>query len=224
MSLYGDRGNIIVLSFLAEQIGLEFDLQDCYPGERVNPYSNIVFLGGGQDNDQEKIVEDLLQRKNELQDLITNGAIFIGVCGGYQMLGNSYESATGSTLEGLGILDFETKNAKTNERRIIGNVVAHSETFGSLVGFENHGGRTHLKGQAPLAKVIQGGGNNATDATEGVFAQYGKGHILGTYLHGFLQKNIAVSRWLIKQVCNYDYFISDPIESINQQNSMSLSY
>ncbi|MDX1919559.1 MAG: hypothetical protein SFU25_02360 [Candidatus Caenarcaniphilales bacterium] len=224
MSLYGDRGNIVVLSFLAEQIGIDLSLQDCYPGERIEPHSNIIFLGGGQDNDQEKIVNDILQRKNEIADLIANGCIFIGVCGGYQLLGTSYESASGHTLKGLDILDFYTLNSKKGEKRIIGNVVAFSEQFGSLVGFENHGGRTFLKGQTPLAKVIQGGGNNANDTTEGLFQQYGNGHILGTYLHGFLQKNPNVAKWLIKSTCGYDYFLPDPIETLNLKTNMSLSY
>lgn len=224
MSLYGDRGNIMVLSFLAEQIGIDFNLQDCYPGEKIDPYSNIIFLGGGQDNDQEKIVSDLLERKNQIVDLISSGCIFIGVCGGFQLLGKSYESASGHTLEGLNILDFHTVNAKKGERRIIGNVVAYSEQFGSLVGFENHGGRTFLNGQKPLAKVIQGGGNNSEDASEGLFQEFGKGFILGTYLHGFLQKNPNVAKWLIKSVCGYDYFLPDPIETLNLKTNMSLSY
>ncbi len=53
----------------------------------------------------------------------------------------------------------------------------------TLVGFENHGGRTYLgPGARPLGRVISGHGNNARDGTEGAVVH----QAYGTYLHGSL--------------------------------------
>jgi CobQ-like glutamine amidotransferase family enzyme len=226
MSLYGDRGNIVVLSQKAVSQGLEVEVQNCSVGQSIQASVNVVFLGGGQDHDQEKIVKDLLPRKNQIKDLISEGTLFIGVCGGYQLLGEYYEDAAGNYLEGLNVLNFQTKKAKNNEKRIIGNVKALSKDFGELVGFENHGGRTFLSsGLNPLATVLEGGGNNAEDKTEGVFERLEKGYILGTYLHGFLPKNPQVADVLLNLLfAEKADLINDSMESLNKQNALNLRY
>ncbi|MDJ0626122.1 MAG: hypothetical protein QNJ31_07135 [Candidatus Caenarcaniphilales bacterium] len=228
MSLYGDRGNVQVLDFAARQFGLNSFVHDCSVGERIPQNTNIILLGGGQDNDQEHILKDLLSKRNELIDLISNGAIFLGVCGGYQLLGEYYESAVGNYLEGLKVLNLHTKKPKSSEKRIIGNLIAKSEKFGVLCGFENHAGRTYLSADLnPLAKVVQGAGNNGSDRTEGVFQSFGKGLIIGTYFHSFLQKNIKVADHLIHKSLNLNNksmvreFI---LEDLNQSNSLKLKY
>ncbi len=68
-------------------------------------------------------------------------------------------------------------------------------TPSTLVGFENHSGRTFLGSDAkPLGKVIQGKGNNGSDKTEGCM----QGGIIGTYLHGsLLPKNPHLADHLI---------------------------
>lgn len=227
MSLYGDRGNVMVLSHMAKELGLAFELQDCFPGERIEASPDIVLLGGGQDADQEKVVKDLLTKRPEISDAILNGAIFLGVCGGYQLLGEYYEDAAGNYLEGLKLLNLHTKKANLKEKRIIGNLKAQSKELGWLLGFENHGGRTFLgDGLKPLAKVVQGGGNNAQDKTEGVISSYGAGLIIGTYLHGFLPKNTQVAKFLINRACGLSENINslDPIESTNREVLSKLKY
>jgi CobQ-like glutamine amidotransferase family enzyme len=117
----------------------------------------------------------------ELENATEAGSVILGVCGGYQLLGHAYVSADGTEIEGLGLLDVTTGGGSG---RIIGDVVANARLDGrafELVGFENHGGRTHLGPRAkPLAKVVSGGGNNGSDGTEGAV----QGGIVGTYLHG----------------------------------------
>jgi lipid II isoglutaminyl synthase (glutamine-hydrolysing) len=226
MSLYGDRGNLIVLAQRATELGLEVNVQDCVPGEPIDPDTNLILLGGGQDHDQGKILSDLLARQNEIKDLILGGAIFLGVCGGYQLLGDYYEDAAGNYLDGLKIVNIITKKAKSNQKRIIGNVKAISPEFGLLLGFENHGGRTYLGTDLkPMAKVLQGGGNNAEDGTEGVSQSYGKGFILGTYFHSFLAKNSQVADYLIGRSLSLNLqLMRDPIESLNIKQNSFLKY
>jgi CobQ-like glutamine amidotransferase family enzyme len=153
----------------------------------------------------------------------------LGICGGYQLLGKSYEAADGQVLEGLDLLDLTTRKAKAASKRIIGNVRVYSEVFGDLLGFENHGGRTYLgEGLKPLGKVLRGGGNNGEDGLEGVFQNYGKGLILGTYFHGFIPKNIQVADYLIQKITGNSYtqaLIQDSvIENLNTLNGINLAY
>ncbi len=117
------------------------------------------------------------------------------MCGGYQLFGRAYRDATGAELEGLGIFDMRTEHPGPDAHRLIGNVVAEWEG-GTLVGFENHGGRTYLGEAAqPLAQVRSGNGNNGSDGTEG--ARYK--NAFGTYLHGsLLPKNPRFADRLIE--------------------------
>src|SRR5205823_7814789 len=85
-------------------------------------------------------------------------------------------------------------------RRNIGNIVIETSHLGltppTLVGFENHSGKTYLgPGLQPLGRVLRGAGNNGEDGTEGVAS----GNIFGTYLHGsLLPKNPHLTDLLLR--------------------------
>lgn len=188
MNIYGDRGNIICLRERCLRRGIQVTVGQIAPGEPLGdePW-DILFIGGGQDREQRRIAEDLLETKGEaLRTLVEKGGVVLAVCGGFQLLGRRYRPAEGPDLPGLGIFDMETIHPGPRQPRCIGNLVAQWQGR-TLVGFENHGGRTYLGPQAePLARVLRGHGNNGEDGTEG--ARYK--HAFGTYLHGsFLPKN-----------------------------------
>jgi len=110
--------------------------------------------------------------------------VVLAVCGGYQLLGEYYVTADGKKLPGLGLVDLHTV---PGPKRNIGNIVIQTSGLGlqppTLVGFENHSGKTYLgPGLTPLGRVLRGAGNNGDDGTEGVAA----GNVFGTYLHGSL--------------------------------------
>lgn len=108
----------------------------------------------------------------------------IAVCGGYQLLGNYYATKDGR-IEGLGIVDMDTEQG--TGYRLIDNIVLESELFSMpVVGFENHGGRTDIKQNKPLGKVIYGSGNNGESGYEGVVYK----NVIGTYIHGPLLPKI----------------------------------
>jgi CobQ-like glutamine amidotransferase family enzyme len=115
------------------------------------------------------------------------------VCGLYQLFGNFFKTLDEKMLKGIGILDVETHG--TTER-LIGNIVTHNETFGDIIGYENHSGQTYLgKSVEPFATVVKGAGNNSSDGHEG--ARYR--NVIGTYLHGsILPKNPKVADFLIR--------------------------
>jgi lipid II isoglutaminyl synthase (glutamine-hydrolysing) len=184
MNIYGDRGNILCLKLRCEQRGIGFEVEDLEPGDKLNPKNyDLIFVGGAQDREQRRVAEDLLKvKKKPLKDAVERGVAVLAVCGGYQLMGRFYRSAEGEELPGAGVLDLHTVHPGPQAPRFIGNVVVEWNGT-TLVGFENHGGRTYLgKGAHSLGRVVAGFGNNGEDGGEG--ARYR--NVFGTYLHGSL--------------------------------------
>jgi CobQ-like glutamine amidotransferase family enzyme len=196
MNLDGDRGNVICLRRRCEARGIHLDVDEIDIGMPLDPDRyDLVFMGGGQDREQIRVGEDLLRLKGPpLVSAVESGLPLLAVCGGYQMMGHGYHTAAGERIAGLGIFDAETENPGEGADRCIGNVQVAWEA-GTLVGFENHGGRTYLgAGAVPLGVVRFGFGNNGEDGTEGCH----HGNAFGTYLHGsLLPKNPALADRLL---------------------------
>jgi CobQ-like glutamine amidotransferase family enzyme len=199
MNIYADRGNLLLLERRCEWRGIGFELLSSHLGEPLDPdVADLFYLGGGQDRDQERCAYDLVEFKRDaLTQAGARGAVILGVCGGYQLLGHSYEMPE-ETLPGLGLIDITT--VREQGPRLIGNVAIEAELSPGrprvLAGFENHGGRTYVgAGSRPLGRVLKGHGNNGKDGHEGVR----DGNVLGTYLHGpLLPKNVWLADWLIE--------------------------
>lgn len=198
LNLYGDRGNIIALMRRCEWRGIELKLLSASLGDRVDfKEVDLVFIGGGSDKEQSILFRDFLESKGPaLEEAARSGLPLLAVCGGYQLLGRFYRTAAGEEMPGLGLFDAWTVAGRT---RLIGNVVAECVLGGTLVGFENHSGRTYLDeaGQTrPFARVVVGNGNNGTDRGEGALLS----NAIGTYLHGpLLPKNPEVADWLLSR-------------------------
>ena len=200
LNLYGDRGNIIALTerMKARVIDVITDAVTMGKSFNADDY-DILFIGGGQDFEQDVLLSDLKKGKDvQISKAIQNGTVMLAICGGYQMLGKYYKTYDGKMLEYMGALDFYTEG---KEERMIGNYAFRTKEGIEIVGFENHSGRTYLgKGVEPLGKVIKGYGNNGEDSTEGVRYK----NTFGTYSHGpVLPKNPDFA----------DLFISKAIEN-----------
>jgi CobQ-like glutamine amidotransferase family enzyme len=200
MNIYGDRGNILALVQRCRWRGIEVEVDPLDVGQRVDLRGyDIAFFGGGQDSNQSLVADDFRQVQGPaLRDAIEDGLVVLAICGGYQLLGHYFRTHTGEEMPGVGILDAWTVAGK---KRLIGNVVVEWDQppegapARTLVGFENHSGRTYLgPGCRPLGHVRVGYGNNAEDKTEG--AVYKNTH--GCYLHGtLLPKNPHLADYLI---------------------------
>ncbi|HEY5192574.1 MAG TPA: glutamine amidotransferase [Solirubrobacteraceae bacterium] len=204
MNIYADRGNLFVLQRRCAWRGIDFQLSGSGLGESLDGGAHdIYYLGGGQDRDQQLCAEDLVAGKREpLYEAASRGAIVLGVCGGYQLLGESYTLGD-DQLQGVGLLDVRT--VREPGQRLIGNVAIEVHLDGDvhvLAGFENHGGRTHLGSDAaPLGRVLKGHGNDGRSGFEGARA----GNTIGTYLHGpLLPKNTWFADWLISTALGID--------------------
>lgn len=224
MNIYGDRGNIIALQKRAQWRGVEVEiknisLKDQLPTPGVGTRVDLYFFGGGQDQAQELVANDLVEsnKGKVIREEIKRGVPLLSVCGGYQLLGEYYQPHKGPKLPGVGLFPAYTK---ASYDRMIGNIVIQSSaisyqlsrlnrddrrptTDDYLVGFENHSGKTYLKkGAEPLGKVIKGFGNNGSDLTEGCIYK----NAIGTYMHGsLLPKNPKLTDWLIAKALEIKY-------------------
>lgn len=194
LNLYGDLGNIITLIKRCEWRGIEVELDEIGIGDEIKEH-DLYFIGGGQDKQQEEVAAELYKHKDFLHSERDKGAVFLGICGGYQLFGHYYQPFDGEKLIGISLMDAYTVAGK---KRFIGNVTVETDflTPSSLVGFENHSGLTYVQGDTkPLGTVVVGNGNNGEDKTAG--ARYK--NVFGTYLHGsLLPKNPHFADYLIE--------------------------
>ncbi|KKP59483.1 MAG: hypothetical protein UR54_C0027G0005 [Candidatus Roizmanbacteria bacterium GW2011_GWA2_34_18] len=220
MSTYGDRGNIIALSYRLKKRGIKpivHKISVDEPKELISEM-DIIFMGGAQDKQQEIVNVDLKNNKGKyLKKAIAQGVPGLFVCGAYQFLGKYYKAADQTIIEGLGIFDLYTENPGSDVSRCIGNIIIESKLFPDvkLVGFENHGGRTYLADKKlAFAQVFQGFGNNGEDKTEGIYYK----NSFGTYLHGpILPKNPELADYLIKKAVERKYGKNVKLAKINSR-------
>ena len=199
LNLYGDGGNIRCLTQRLHWRGIGASVTKMPIGARESLAGfDLVFIGGGQDFEQQVLLDDLHRgRDREPVAAIEDGVCVLAICGGYQMLGAYYETHEGERCDFVGALDLCTVGAK---KRMIGNYMFRvPEELGgfTVVGFENHSGKTRLgSGVEPLGRVLAGFGNNGEDGTEG--ARYK--NVFGTYSHGpLLPKNPAFADLLLRR-------------------------
>ena len=176
-----------------EEKNLKISIAHLYP-KLLNLYGDMGNIGGGQDKQQQDVAGELYKNKEFLQQERDNGAVFLGICGGYQLFGHYYQPFDGDKLLGISLMDAYTVAGK---KRFIGNVTVETDFLSpsTLVGFENHSGLTYLQGDTkPLGKVIVGNGNNGQDKNAGARFK----NVFGTYLHGsLLPKNPHFADYLI---------------------------
>jgi len=197
LNLYGDRGNVMCMQKRLDWRGIENTVTRLPIGSKANLADfDLVFIGGGQDFEQQVLLEDLHRGKDrEILSAVEDSLPFLTICGGFQMMGNYYETYDGVRCDFIGAVDLYTIGSK---QRMIGNYKyqCSPESGGSIVvGFENHSGQTFLgKGVQPLGKVLAGFGNNGKDGTEGVRYH----NLFGTYSHGpLLPKNPALCDYIL---------------------------
>lgn len=217
MNIYADRGNIFFLRRRCEWRGIRFALSTAGPGDPVDPAAHdFLYIGGGQDRDQRMVAEDLVaSKRGDLAAAVESGAVMLAVCGGYQLLGGSYQVGE-ETLPGLGLVDIET--VREPGPRLIGNIAIEADLGPGprlLAGFENHGGRTYLgPGVQALGRVVAGHGNNGADRLEGVRRH----NLIGTYLHGpLLPKNAWLADHLIALALERRYGARPRLEPLDDR-------
>ncbi len=219
MNLYGDRGNLICLQKRMEWYGLNCEIISIHLHDKLDfNQIDMLFMGGGSDREQGLVYHDLIRKSDQLMEQINQGLPMLCVCGAYQLLGSYYKSQDGQMLDGLGFFPFYTVS---QPGRLIGNILLESEINGektTVVGFENHGGRTYFDDDTlpGLGRVIKGHGNNGEDKIEGMHFK----NLIGTYLHGpLLPKNPVLADLFIRAMTDrrgetLNRTLDDSIENI----------
>mgnify|MGYP003369198692 FL=1 len=206
LELYGDYGNIQVLKYRLEERGFackidEYSIGDVPPN--FNDY-DLVFAGGGADNEQSILSEDLVKYTDSIKEAVSNGVFFLLICGAYQLFGKYYKDVNGNIIDGLGIFPYYTEAIEDRTKRCIGNIVLDvniNNQNTKVIGFENHGGQTYDI-SSPFGKVLFGNGNKFGDTNEGFFLD----NVIATYLHGpLLSKNPELADYIIKYCLDRKY-------------------
>ena len=201
LNLYGDGGNVICLAKRMGWRGIEADVREVHVDDTPSFAGvDIAFIGGGSDREQRIVCERLLREKSELTAFVEDGGVLLAVCGGYQLLGSSYLMGD-ERVEGLSLVDLYTDRGSP---RLIGNIAVESRISPQpVVGYENHGGRTHLgSGVEPMGKVLFGHGNDGVTGEEGCLYK----NVVGTYVHGpLLPKNPGVADHVISSALERKY-------------------
>ncbi len=204
MDLYGDKGNTQVLKIRAEKRGIDVTVDTCTIGEKkdITAY-DLFFMGGGADNEQGLIYQDLLSRKENIAKAMEEKTAFLLICGGYQLFGKYYKDQDGNVIDGLGFFDYYTE-ASDRDHRCIGNIALETEMDGEIfkaVGFENHGGQTKNV-SSPFGRVLSGHGNTFKGGFEGFMND----QVAATYMHGpLLPKNPKIADKIILRALKKRY-------------------
>lgn len=206
LELYGDYGNIQILKYRMEKRGIALIVDRYSIGDEEPDFSSydIVFAGGGADNEQTILSEDLIKYKDNIRKAIDSGTFFLLICGAYQLFGKYYKGVEGNVIPGLEVFDYYTEAEPDRKKRCIGNIVI-DVNIGNIqtkvIGFENHGGQTYNVAN-PFGKVVYGNGNKFEDSIEGFM----KENVIATYLHGpLLSKNPVIADHIISYCLERKY-------------------
>jgi CobQ-like glutamine amidotransferase family enzyme len=195
LGTYGDGGNATVLLQRAFTAGMRPEVVEVGALDPVPELADVYLLGGGEDQAQVAACERL-RAWGGLSRAVARGASVLGVCAGFQLLGETY-AVDGGQVPGLGLLDVTSDRLR---RRAVGNIAVVRESTdaggppsGLLLGFENHAGSTMCGSDAqPFGRVAVGIGNG--DGVDGAV----NGRVVGTYLHGpVLARNPSLADWLL---------------------------
>lgn len=197
MNTYGDSGDIKILDYLFKQKGFTTTVDNISLDDEFNAFDyDFLFFGGGQDFEQSVVAVDLQRHKKTLIEYIEADRPMLGICGGYQMLGEYYLTSGGEKIQGLDILPFHT--IFKADSRMIGDT-KYETKWGTVVAFENHSGRTYFDDKDKLdyfGKMIEGYGNNPDEGHEGMVYK----STIGSYSHGPLLKNLNIANAIVDKI------------------------
>ena len=160
------------------------------PGEAIPGNADVVILPGSKST-----IGDLAFLRAQGWDIdikahVRRGGHVLGLCGGYQMLGQTIADPDGiegpaGTVDGLGLLDIATVMSADKSTRLVQGI--HSATGAPIEGYEIHLGRSEGRDCARSVVTIDGRPDGASTAD---------GRVQGTYVHGLFTGDAFRKAWL----------------------------
>ncbi|MDT8378351.1 MAG: cobyric acid synthase [Desulfotignum sp.] len=178
--------------------------------KHLNRFSAIVIPGSK--NTRKDLIWVMEQFETPLKSYIQTGGHILGICGGYQMLGQWVEDPDGlegdpGQTRGLGLLPVQTilQAPKTTTLSEFNWDNVHGR------GYEIHMGTTRLTGGTPFIRIVSRNGRTVSE-TDGCLAD--NGQVAGTYIHGFFDFNAIIKKWfgLVGVDHPLDYAVDAAIE------------
>src|SRR5262249_25982762 len=98
LNIYGDRGNILTFQQRCRWRSIALRIVTCGLGDALDPAAyDLLFIGGGQDKEQEEVARDLRERKAAAVRIGVEGGLpGVAVCGGYQLFAPFFRPAPGT--------------------------------------------------------------------------------------------------------------------------------
>ncbi|MBR3152910.1 MAG: glutamine amidotransferase [Clostridia bacterium] len=218
LDLYGDVGNIEVLKYRIEKREIKLIIDTYSIGDAKPDFKayDIIFAGGGADNEQRILSEDLVRYKDDITEAVKLGVFFLLICGSYQLFGKYYKGVDGKIIPGLGVFDYYTEAIPDRKKRCIGNIIVEANLGGKkvkVIGFENHGGLTYGVDNC-FGKVLYGNGNKLNDCEEGFM----RDNVIATYLHGpLLSKNPELTDYILMKCLKRKYSENIELKKLNDE-------
>lgn len=161
-----------------------------HPSQLGNP--DLIILPGSKNTLDDMAYLKKQGMADEILKCHQNGSLIIGICGGFQMLGSSIRDPKNlesreNEVKGLELFELETTLEPEKLTRQVELATAKSKIFDEGLicqGYEIHMGRTTFKSSYPALFSNSQGDN---PMSFGISNQ--EGTVLGTYLHGFFDKN-----------------------------------
>ncbi len=230
MNIYGDTGNIITLKQRAEARGIEIKIEAISTDtELISNTVDLYFFGGGQDEQQVHVAGDLQRIAPTIREDLTQGAVALTICGGYQLFGKFYRPFSQEDLQGINFFPAETHASTV---RMIGNIAVElnpklyneikniyknaGDIPHTLIGFENHSGQTTYNSEEhqTIGKTLYGYGNDETKQFEGCWTH----NAFGSYMHGsLLPKNPHFADYLIYKALEYRYKEAGQLQNLDDE-------
>lgn len=157
----------------------DVDLQFIGP-DRAIPPADLIILPGSKNTRADLAFLQAQGWQPVLEKHLRYGGKVIGICGGYQMLGqvisdpHGVEGQTGDS-DGLGLLDITTELTQEKRLQQVSGICAFGEGAAMVSGYEIHMGITYASNDTQPVFKINGQDEGARSPDD---------MILGTYLHG----------------------------------------
>lgn len=193
-NLYGEAGNVTVLSRYLQDQGVEVEVKKVSLKEEFEwDAYQFVYIGAMTENNLKIVLEDLKRYTNEIKDYLAKGGYVLATGNAFEMFGQYLDQIQES---GLGIFTYKTKKL---EKRLMSEVILENGQY-DVVGFQNQISVVYNVEHPWFVGVKQGMGANEEHAYEGVC----ENHFYGSYVVGpLLARNLYLTKWFVKELLQF---------------------